>query len=126
MRRCVAVVYGVLGVAFACALLLGCGEKFEVPTKGAGSIYQAAVEGDAIRVKGFLNMGFDVNEPDGSGKTLMHYAAENDHEDVLDVLVEEFRAEINAKDGQGRTPLQVARDAGAMKAVSYLEEEGAE
>ncbi len=48
-----------------------------------------------------------VNDTDEDGKTPLHHAAENNHDDVIEEL-KEMGAQINAKDNMGRIPLHYA------------------
>lgn len=69
-------------------------------------IHEAAQEGDVETVKALLkaNPKLVFSKEKVNGATPLHFAAAHDHADVAEVLLA-FKAEVNAKDGQGLTPL---------------------
>ena len=63
----------------------------------AGPIHDAAKADDAAQVDRLIAAGADVDEKDIAQKTALHWAAENGHVDVVQVLVANG-VNVNAKD----------------------------
>lgn len=80
--------------------------------------------GDSKQVLAAIEKGFDVNQRSEGGYTALHAAAENNHVEVIRLLVANG-AEINAKVVTGMTPLDMAREASCDEAVNVLLELGA-
>ncbi len=71
--------------------------------------------------------GVDVNGPDGSGRTPLMLAADNEGfvpDDVMELLLNKG-AQIDLQDPQGDTALIMAARAGSMSGVEYLVSKGA-
>ncbi len=100
------------------------GEELKV----AESIVAAAKYGVIEVVKQNLDDGADVNAKDDniwSGRTLLHYAAEEGHKEMAELLMAEG-ANVNAKDNWGSTPLLPAADWGRKEVVALLISNGAD
>ena len=54
------------------------------------------------------------------GKTLLHYASENGHDDVVRILLSEFQANVNCEDNHGQTPLHYVCKTGHNDLVRML------
>ena len=96
----------------AAVLVVGCGKSQspEPPTaKVLGlPILAAAYNGNIEAVKQHLAAGTDVNVKGGfADGTPLHYAAANGHKEIAELLIEKG-ADLNAKDEDGGTPLDVA------------------
>ena len=103
----------------AAVVLVGCGEsqqsapapeaKPEPPTAKAPdiSIHDAAENGNIEAVKQHLAAGTDVNL--GGVATPLHPATYSGHKEVAELLIANG-ADVNAKDWNGRTPLDWAED----------------
>jgi ankyrin repeat protein len=76
----------------------------ETPDREALGV--AAQAGDLTRVKELVALGCPLDEFDDLGKTPLHHAVENEHEDVVAFLIESG-ADLNAHDERviGNTPL---------------------
>lgn len=61
----------------------------------------------------------DVNVSDSYGRTALHYAAEQGHADIIDVLLV-AGSFVNAMDFEGMTPLYLASARGNTEAVQAL------
>ncbi len=96
----------------------GCGSG--VATEGENSIYAAAELGDAAGIRDALQYGFDVNQPDVNGMTLLHHAAAANQAEIVEMLTNDFAASVTVTDKQGRTPLAVAQASGSQDAMSIL------
>lgn len=72
------------------------------------------------RVRELLKLGLDPNHMD-NGFTLLHWAAQERHIDIVRLLFENG-ADINAKDALGVTPLYYAAGDGDLKVVETLVE----
>ncbi|MBD0391861.1 ankyrin repeat domain-containing protein [Wolbachia endosymbiont of Pentalonia nigronervosa] len=62
--------------------------------------------------------GIDVND---NGNTLLHVAVFKGHKDIVEFLCEQLGININAKNKQGKTPLDIARDLEKQDIVQMLE-----
>ena len=78
-------------------------------TAFAGPIHTAAKTGDLAGIQAELDKGVDVDAGDDSwpGMTPLHYAADNSHKEVAQLLISKG-ADVNAKDEYGDTPLDWA------------------
>ena len=78
------------------------------PPTAKESIHRAAETGNIEAVKQHLAAGTDVNVKGGfADGTPLHYAAANGHKEIAELLIEKG-ADLNAKDEDGGTPLDVA------------------
>jgi len=96
----------------AAVLLVGCAttQSPEPPTTKVLDvpILAAAYNGNIEAVKQHLAAGTDVNVKGGfADGTPLHYAAANGHKEIAELLIEKG-ADLNAKDEDGGTPLDVA------------------
>jgi ankyrin repeat protein len=87
-------------------------------------LIQAIVDGDLDTVQKELCKGINPNEPDESGWTALHWAAQ---EGCIPIVFEILKhgANANAADNRGFTPLAVAAGEGADSAVCQLVQWGA-
>jgi len=74
-----------------------------------------------------LNEGVDIHLQDSRGRTAIHWAAKQGNSDILKLLVEfvdeeGFTALINEPDGEGKSPLELAKYYENYKATGYLKE----
>ena len=83
----------------AAVVLVGCG-----PSVPDISIHGAANRGNIEAVKQHLNAGTDVNAKNEFGSAPLHYAAVNDHKEIIELLIANG-ADMNARDNGGFTPL---------------------
>lgn len=99
-----------------------------ITNKGRNVVHLAASNTDnydALRV--FLEMGyFDVNTPDHSGNTALHYACECGGTDMIEMLVSEFNANVNSVDKTKQTPAHIAAYNGDLESLEYLVSHGAD
>ena len=80
----------------------------------------AAFKGDLEYVKACVESDPRyVEAVDGFGKTLLHYAAEGGHKELVAYLLE-HGANVNAQDGDYRTPIEMAGQGKAPKEVIDL------
>ena len=96
----------------AAVLVVGCAttQSPEPPTTKVLDvpILAAAYNGNIEAVKQHLSNGVDVNVKGGfADGTPLHYAAANGHKEIAELLIEKG-ADLNAKDEDGGTPLDVA------------------
>jgi ankyrin repeat protein len=75
------------------------------PTK---SLQQAAIDGDTEQIKMHIAKGSDFNKADQFGYTPLKRAIEGHHPEAAIAMIESGKADINAKDREGKTPLIVA------------------
>ena len=67
----------------------------------------------------------DLNQQSGDGHTALHFAVERENPDVVQVLID-AGANIEIKNNEGRSPLQVASFVGEVATMTKLVEAGAE
>lgn len=82
------------------------------------ALRRASENGHLEVVKFLLKRGYDVHI---SGDYPLRIACKNGHFEIVKLLVEEFKADINAYDGQA---LRWAKEFGHLQIVSYLIEKG--
>ena len=61
------------------------------------------------RIKELLNIGFNINTQNDLGDTLLHYACEYKHYDIIQFLLSK-NADINIKNEKGYTPFDIVID----------------
>jgi len=91
----------------------------------SASLVEAVKAGDLARVRALLGENpalLNVKDPQ-FGATLLHWAALRGHAAVAEYLVAQG-ADVNAKNGAGETPLQVAQRAGRSEVVRVLTKSG--
>ena len=89
-------------------------------------LFQAALNGDVAELRRLVANGRNVNERDADGCTALHYAANNGHVEVLQVLLEQLGADKDAKDVNGATALHWAALYGRVEALRVLVQMGAD
>ncbi|GAB4834837.1 hypothetical protein Ancab_033105 [Ancistrocladus abbreviatus] len=103
---------------------------FDTDDRGWTLLHVGARKGDLKEVKRLLDEGVDVNVtaqgPKSQGVTPLHLAAEGDHLNVMDVLLERGTdIDARTKGACGWTPLHVAAKKRNKEAVKFLIENGA-
>jgi len=99
-------------------MLVGCDSKV--------AIHKAAKKGELNRVKSILAKNPElVNAKGNDGWTCLHWAALENHKDVVEFLVING-AEVNAKGNWDWTPLHVAARKGHKEIVKFLISNGAD
>ena len=89
-----------------------------------GEIHDAAKNGDLGRVKALVKESPDlVFSRDDDGWTALHYAALNGKKDVVELLLAN-KADVNAKAGNGATPLDIAAGHGHKGVTELLRRHG--
>ena len=112
----------------AAVLVVGCAttQSPEPPTTKVLDvpILAAAYNGNIEAVKQHLAAGTDVNVKGGfADGTPLHYAAANGHKEIAELLIEKG-ADLNAKDEDGGTPLDVAIQFKELETVDLLRKHG--
>jgi len=77
-------------------------------------------------VKYLINKGADVKKPSKYGKLLIVEAASKGYENIVRMLVEKKKVDVNAKDSYGETALWGAWNAGQIRIVEFLANHGAD
>jgi ankyrin repeat protein len=90
-------------------------------------LHFAADEGDLIKCTQLIGDGFDVNAFDDLGKTPLHYAAKNEHFDIVALLLSRG-ANVNAHHEPtiGDTPLGEIAGSCSLKMAKMLLDAGAD
>lgn len=87
-------------------------------------IIPAALEGNVTAVAQALYLGFDPNQLDPEGRTVLMYAAFNGHKEVVEKLIQ-YNADVNIQDTSGSTALMFASSGPSTETVSLLIDKGA-
>eukprot|EP00977_Amphora_coffeiformis_P016740 scaffold5278_cov128-Amphora_coffeaeformis.AAC.6 len=96
-------------------------------TAGFNALIVAAAHGNLEAVEYLMQAGASVKElADNSGVTPLMYAAANKHMDVVKLLLDKGGVDIDAKHDNGGTALLEAATAGAIEALKFLMEHGAD
>jgi ankyrin repeat protein len=91
----------------------------------AGEIHSAAAEGRTDRVKALLEKdASQVNAPDETGRTPLHWACRGEFPELIAFLVESG-ADVDALDNNGIAPLHSAAARGYADVATYLLDHGA-
>lgn len=83
-------------------------------------IIDAAKNGSLEGIRECLRQGAKVGEVDENGRTALHWAAINGHKDLISPLIEECKAEKDARDANDWTPLLASCVAGQYGAALEL------
>lgn len=88
---------------------------------GEDALHYAALDGNEAVVRQLITAGYRVNKKNKYNKncTALHWAAENNHGGVADILVDSF-ADFVAQDDDGYTPLHFAVWCGHEAMVAKL------
>jgi uncharacterized protein len=115
-----------LAVALASmALLAVATPALPRPTPDA-PVADAAMRGDAAKIRALLKQGADVNAAQGDGMTALHWSASKGDVDALRMLIY-AGARVDAVTRNGNyTPLHLAAKAGNLAAVRALLDAGAD
>lgn len=111
----------VLSILLACGFS-ACGSGVE--TEGEASIYMMAAGGQLGPVREAIESGFDVNQPDADGRTLLHYAVAGNQPDFFEYLIVQYRANPKLQDATGKTAIDLARESGNQRIMEILDGEG--
>ena len=95
-------------------------------TPAESPVADAAQAGDATRVRALLRQGADANTPQPDGLTALHWAAMNDSEEILEVLLYAGATVRPLTRVGGYTPLHLAARAGHAAVVKALLAAGAD
>ncbi|KAL9233701.1 hypothetical protein vseg_008661 [Gypsophila vaccaria] len=87
-------------------------------------VNNTAYHGDLYQLKSFIRAGADPKKTDYDGRSPLHLAASNGHEEIVQFLIHEG-ADVNALDNFGTTPLLEAVKNGHDKVADLLRKEGA-
>jgi len=87
------------------------------------TIFDLCQEGNLERVEELLDEGFNIDEPDVLGMTLLHWATDRGDENIIRMLARKG-ANMNIQDGEGQTALHYAASCGHDHLVPLLMELG--
>lgn len=97
---------------------------------GKTALQIACARGDIPIIQTLLKAGAEVKAPGGNngGRTALCVAASAGNEEVCDLLIEDWGADVNSPPHRymGRTPLQAACEGGRLGIVKKMIERGAE
>jgi uncharacterized protein len=102
------------------SLLLGAATPFETPVADAAQV------NDAAQIRALLRDGADVNAAQPDGLTALHWAALNDSQEIVDVLLYAGATLEPLTRVGGYTPLHLAARSGHASIVRSLLERGAD
>jgi ankyrin repeat protein len=99
----------------------------QVADNGLSPLVMASAHGKADAVRYLIECGVDVNRPFGpSDVTALMYAAASDRTEVMQVLVQEGKADMEARHSNGGTALLEAATGGQLESIKTLLELGAD
>jgi len=94
-------------------------------TKGLGEVHNAAIAGDAAKIKSLIEAGGLVNARDVTDVTPLHYAARVGKAEAATALIE-MKADVTAVTSDaGRMPLHAAAENGSVEVIKILVAAGA-
>merc|ERR1740130_1255318 len=94
-------------------------------TKGLGEVHNAAIAGDAAKIKSLVEAGGQVNARDVTDVTPLHYAARVGKAESATALLE-MKADVTAVTSDaGRMPLHAAAENGSVAVIQILLAAGA-
>ena len=93
-----------------------------VLAKNGITIYDAARTGNLDAISFLIGDGVDIDAPDSTGSTALHYAATAGHARAVRLLLI-AGANRDIEDASSRTALQIAQDAGKSEVVRQLASE---
>jgi acyl-CoA-binding protein len=80
---------------------------------------------DIAGVYGALESRFDANFVDEGGASLLHWASDGDHVDLITTLLVKYSAKVDIRDNMGQTPLHYAAICENLNAARVLLQHGA-
>lgn len=85
-------------------------------------LFEAVENNDVEKVDELLSSTIDVNirTAEVKNRTALHLAAHAGYYDLVVLLVDQHRADVNIEDSDGDIPLQLATDRHHMKIVKFL------
>lgn len=92
----------------------------EVDSRGIWPLLAAVTDGNAATVALLLKLKADPNQMDQYQYSALHEAASLGHHDVVELLID-AKANINARDINGITPLGYAMRSPSQEAVALLQ-----
>ncbi|MEK1829568.1 ankyrin repeat domain-containing protein [Priestia megaterium] len=88
-------------------------------------IFEYAAYGDLGKIKKLLDFGIDVNTRDEGGYTMLHWATQEGHLEVIRFLISRGSS-IHLEDEEGFTPLYIASGEGYIEIIEWLIKNGAD
>ena len=98
----------------AAVVLVGCGRTPEV------TLRNACLDGNIEAVKQHIADGVDVNAPNRYGWTTLHFT---ENKEIAELLIAKG-ADLNAKDGNSLTPLDLAIQRKKTETADFLRKHG--
>jgi serine/threonine-protein phosphatase 6 regulatory ankyrin repeat subunit B len=80
----------------------------EISGRGKTALHIAAEWGDKDILNLLLKKGASIGLKDREGNEALHIAVKNGHIDIVEIMLDDQRAEVNSKGKQGHTPLHYA------------------
>lgn len=83
-------------------------------------LHAACVAGDLDDVVFLITVGADLNSKGDMGYTPLHYAVEQEHEDIVALLINKG-ADKNIKNSDGELPIDMAKMLNKIKMLKLLQ-----
>ena len=98
----------------------------ERPDMAAGALVGAAVGNQMTTLRAMLDLGASVNSYYTEGQTALMAAAEWNRVDIISMLIDDYKADVDRMDVYGNTALMYAAREGKFEAVKTLLKYGAD
>jgi len=94
--------------------------------KGSSPLLVASYIGNLEVAKILLEKGADINAKNDNGETALHMASHENHQQIVELLLEQEKINLEARSKKGSSPLLVAVYMGNLEIAKLLLEKGAD
>ena len=83
-------------------------------------LYFACMNGHSKVVKYLASLSWDDSYRDEEGNSYLHAACISGNKDVLNILINDFKSDVNCQTSTGKTPIFIACEGSKHEAVTFL------